>query len=142
MSRKPEFVGRNVAIADLVTGFGPGDCRHGLSDGRWGLCDLLIAIAEDVVHGGRLDLALWTAADADSTRIFDLLASDKLDMIRLFVDQSFIRRKPEVCQAFRDRWGDPAIRVWKLSREIRGVPRRRGGPARDVLGEPQPQQAD
>ena len=106
------FVGRNVSHWQLAEGLKDGDVRHGLSDGRWSLVDLISCIATEVGPDAELDLAVWTASGDHGKRLSGFILEGRLAKVRLLIDRSFQTRQPASCQAVRDAYGDDAIRVW------------------------------
>ncbi len=103
---------RNARWETLVSGLGPGVIRHGLSDGRWSLIDLLGGVADVVGPATRLDLAVWTASGDHGQQLCDLLESGRISALRLMVDRSFMSRQPKSCAAVCRLFGEEALRVW------------------------------
>lgn len=83
-----------------------------LTFGQFSLIDALIAML-DQVGPASVDLATWTAADADLTKIGSLLEAASIERLRLVLDRSFYNRQPGYCHRMRDAFGDDCIRFVK-----------------------------
>ena len=103
---------RNIRWETLVKGLGPGVIRHGLSDGRWSLIDLLTGVADAVGPATRLDLAVWTASGSHGERLREMLAAGRIAALRLMIDRSFVSRQPKTCAVVCDLFGEVSLRVW------------------------------
>ena len=106
------FIGRNVIPAQLTEGLAPGTVRHGLSDGRWSLMDLLARMTPIVGPQSTLVLAIWTASGADASQLHRLLDNGRLANIRMMVDRSFASRQPKACETLVAKWGYESLRIW------------------------------
>ena len=108
-----EFSGRNVRASDLVADIRDGEVRHGLSDGRWGLIDLLRQCAIRTGTSAEVALAVWTAADGQAGEFLSFCRGRRVARIRLCVDRSFVSRKPEACAKVVEMYGADAVRTWQ-----------------------------
>lgn len=100
-----------MSEAASALGFiGPGVNIFALTNGQFSLIDAIQHVLE---HTGRarLDLATWTAADADFRRANAMLQNGNIDHMRLLIDPSFRSRKPEFCAAAVEIFGNDAIRT-------------------------------
>lgn len=80
-----------------------------LTFGQFSLVDALVAIL-DQVGPATVDLATWTAADADLTKIGNLMESAAIERLRMVLDRSFYNRQPGYCHRMRSVFGDDCIR--------------------------------
>ena len=106
------FIARNVYPRSLYEGLAPGDVRHGLSDGKWDLIELLRGVTLEAGARCRLTLAVWTVNGDHGRQMKYFLRDGLCAKITLLVDRSFPTRKPEYCEIVRETYGDDAIRVW------------------------------
>jgi hypothetical protein len=83
-----------------------------LTFGQFSLIDALVCIL-DQIGPATVDLATWTAADADLTKIGNLLEAASIDRLRLVLDRSFYNRQPGYCHRMRTIFGDDCIRFVK-----------------------------
>lgn len=95
-----------MAIGELT----PGCEIFGFTKGQFSLIHLLDAITEQV---GDSDMVIctWSAADGDVEKAKQWIETGRVKSLRMIVDFSFQRRKPDVCQILRERFGDDALRV-------------------------------
>jgi hypothetical protein len=82
----------------------------GLTRGQFSLSDLIEAIL-DKIGPARMEISTWTAAHADVERMMVLMDSGKVTGCRWLVDQTFVRRVPELAARIRAAFGDDSIRV-------------------------------
>lgn len=101
---------RAESAAAAIGLLAPGCEIFGFTKGQFSLIHLLDAIIEQV---GDADVvvATWSAADGDVEHAKQWLEAGRVRSLRMLVDFSFERRKPDVCQIMRDRFGDDSIRV-------------------------------
>lgn len=83
-----------------------------LSGGDFSVVDWIDALLD---YTGPADgvVATWTAAEADMRKIEEWLGACRLSSCRWIVDRSFPNRQPAICDAFRRRFGDDSIRVFR-----------------------------
>jgi len=91
--------------------FGRGREAIFLTAGQFSSVDWIDAILD---YTGEADatIATWTAASADLDRVDKWINSARLSSCSWIVDRSFPNRQPAICDAFRARFGDDAIRVF------------------------------
>lgn len=82
----------------------------GLTRGQFSLTDMIVAILAKT-GPAKLSISTWTAARADVETMLDLMRSGQVTGCRWLVDQTFVRRAPELAAAIRERFGHDAIRV-------------------------------
>jgi hypothetical protein len=82
-----------------------------LSGGEFSSIDWMDALL-DYAGPCRAVIATWTAASADMERVHDWLGTARLTSAEWIVDRSFPNRQPEICAAFREKFGDDSIRVF------------------------------
>lgn len=90
--------------------FGPGREVFGFNGGQFSSVDLIEALV-DVVGGGDLTIATWTAAAADLNHVAAFIKRGRLRRVCWIVDRSFKTRQPALCAMLRESFGDEAIRV-------------------------------
>ena len=88
----------------------PGCEIYGFTKGQFSLIHLLDAIVDQV---GAADVVVctWSAADGDVEFAKQWIEAGRVRSLRMVVDFSFQRRKPDVCELLRERFGDDALRV-------------------------------
>lgn len=82
----------------------------GFTRGQFSLSDLIEALLEKI-GPARMEISTWTAAHADVERMMLLMESGKVTACRWLVDQTFVRRVPELAARIRETFGDDSIRV-------------------------------
>ncbi|MCT0247668.1 hypothetical protein [Synechococcus sp. CS-205] len=82
----------------------------GLTRGQFSLSDLIEAVL-DKIGPAEMEISTWTAAHADVERMMVLMESGKVTGCRWLVDQTFVRRVPELAARIRETFGDDSIRV-------------------------------
>jgi hypothetical protein len=82
----------------------------GLTRGQFSLSDLIEALLEKI-GPAKMEISTWTAAHADVERMMMLMQSGKVTACRWLVDQTFVRRVPELAAQIRATFGDDSIRV-------------------------------
>lgn len=80
-----------------------------LTFGQFSLIDALIAILGQTGPAS-VDIATWTAADADLTKVGNLMEAMSITRLRMVLDRSFYNRQPGYCHRMRDIFGDECIR--------------------------------
>lgn len=80
-----------------------------LTFGQFSLADALIALL-DQTGPASVDLATWTAADADLTKVGNLMEAMSITKLRMVLDRSFYNRQPGYCYRMRDIFGDDCLR--------------------------------
>lgn len=102
---------RKETAADAVRELERGGCElFGLTRGQFSLTDLIEAILVKTGPTAML-ISTWTAANNDVSRMLALLESGKVSTCRWLVDQTFVRRAPELAARIRTSFGADAIRV-------------------------------
>ena len=91
--------------------FGRGREAIFLTAGQFSSVDWIDAIL-DYTGEAKATIATWTAASADLDRVDRWINSARLSSCEWIVDRSFPNRQPAICDAFRARFGDDAIRVF------------------------------
>jgi hypothetical protein len=99
------------AAADLGA-IVPGVRVFALSRGQWSMIDALHHVINEL---GPCGVSVWTWAIAayEVETIGGLMARGEITTARLVVDYSCNRREQTILNAWRDRWGDDAVRVVK-----------------------------
>lgn len=108
-SRK--FAGETAREMLADAGFGRGREAIFLTAGQFSSVDWIDAIL-DYTGEAEATIATWTAASADLDRVDRWINSARLSACSWIVDRSFPNRQPAICDAFRKRFGDDAIRVF------------------------------
>lgn len=101
---------RGESAAAALGTIEPGCEIFGFTKGQFSLIHLLDAIV-DQVGDADVVIATWSAADGDVEHAKQWLEAGRVRSLRMLVDFSFERRKPDVCQIMRDRFGDDSLRV-------------------------------
>lgn len=92
-------------------GFGRGREAIFLTVGQFSSVDWIDALL-DYTGPADATIATWTAAAADLNRVETWMERVRLNSCSWIVDRSFPNRQPAICDAFRERFGDDAIRVF------------------------------
>ena len=103
---------RNAHWHTMCADLADGDQRHGISDGRWSLIDLLEGVALEVGREATLYLAVWTASGDHGKRLRAFIEKGLVSEIFLMVDRSFVGRQPKACEQIVDLFGEKNLRVW------------------------------
>lgn len=106
-----KFAGDTAREMLLEAGFGRGREAIFLTAGQFSSVDWIDAIL-DYTGEARATIATWTAASADLDRVDRWIGSARLTSCAWIVDRSFPNRQPAICDMFRKRFGDDAIRVF------------------------------
>jgi hypothetical protein len=106
-----KFAGDAAREVLAEAGFGRGRECFFLTAGQFSSVDWIDALLDYTgdAHG---TIATWTAASADLDRVDRWVAQARLQSCTWIVDRSFPNRQPAICDAFRARFGDDAIRVF------------------------------
>jgi hypothetical protein len=105
------FAGESAREMLKEAGFGRGREAIFLTAGQFSSVDWIDAIL-DYTGEAHATIATWTAASADLDRVDRWIGSARLATCSWIVDRSFPNRQPAICDAFRKRFGDDAIRVF------------------------------
>jgi hypothetical protein len=105
------FAGDSAREMLKEAGFGRGREAIFLTAGQFSSVDWIDAIL-DYTGEANATIATWTAASADLDRVETWINSARLKTCSWIVDRSFPNRQPEICGAFRARFGDDSIRVF------------------------------
>ena len=86
-----------------------GTAAYGLTDGRWSVSDMLLAMVEG--SGGAADcvFATWTAGQADLKRAKRLLNEGVFAKVLWIFDRSMKTRHPEYLHLIEDTWGSESV---------------------------------
>jgi hypothetical protein len=106
-----KFAGDTAKAMLAEAGFGRGREAIFLTAGQFSSVDWIDAIL-DYTGEAHATIATWTAASADLDRVDRWIGSARLKTCTWIVDRSFPNRQPAICDAFRKRFGDDAIRVF------------------------------
>jgi len=106
-----KFAGDSAREMLAEAGFGRGREAIFLTAGQFSSVDWIDAIL-DYTGPADATIATWTAAAADLSRVETWLHGVRLLSCSWIVDRSFPNRQPAICDAFRARFGDDAIRVF------------------------------
>lgn len=82
---------------------------YGLTMGQFSFIDVLVAVLRQT-GPAHINIATWTAANADLTTAARLLENAEILSIRFVVDRSFLARQPAYCAKMRELFGDACIR--------------------------------
>jgi len=104
--------GRLESPQQALVGFAEGVTLCGLSDGTWGLVDMIFALLEKV---GVSDVTLssWTFRGAKVEASLALAHADEIRSLRFLADLNFMDAQPELVRALRGRFGDGCVVEWK-----------------------------
>ena len=111
-SRRIERVATGAASLALGA-IEPGVDLFALTNGQFSIVDVLDHVLSST-GPAELDLATWTASDADLKRAHAFLLDRRVTRLRLVVDPSFKSRKPDFCRVLVDLFGNEAIRTTPL----------------------------
>jgi hypothetical protein len=106
-----KFAGDTAREMLREAGFGRGREAIFLTAGQFSSVDWIDAIL-DYTGEAHATIATWTAASADLDRVDRWIGGARLSTCSWIVDRSFPNRQPAICDAFRKRFGDDAIRVF------------------------------
>jgi len=106
-----KFAGDTAREILADAGFGRGREAIFLTAGQFSSVDWIDAIL-DYTGPADATIATWTAAQADLNRVETWMDNVRLNSCSWIVDRSFPNRQPAICDAFRARFGDDAIRVF------------------------------
>lgn len=106
-----KFAGDKAREMLADSGFGRGREAIFLTAGQFSSVDWIDAIL-DYTGEAHATIATWTASSADLDRVDRWIGSARLKTCSWIVDRSFPNRQPAICDAFRARFGDDAIRVF------------------------------
>jgi len=82
---------------------------HCLSIGQFNLIDIIENIVNQIGQCN-VDLAIWTASDANLKKAFEFLKNESVKNMRWVIDPSFRSRQPKYVATLIDRFGDDCIR--------------------------------
>ena len=106
-----KFGGETAREMLADAGFGRGREAIFLTAGQFSSVDWIDGLL-DYTGPADATIATWTAAAADLNRVETWLQGVRLRSCSWIVDRSFPNRQPAICDAFRARFGDDAIRVF------------------------------
>jgi len=106
-----KFAGDSAREMLAEAGFGRGREAIFLTAGQFSSVDWIDAIL-DYTGEAHATIATWTAASADLDKVDRWIGTARLKTCSWIVDRSFPNRQPAICDAFRKRFGDDAIRVF------------------------------
>jgi hypothetical protein len=106
-----KFAGDSAKAILQDCGFGRGREAFFLTSGQFSSVDWIDALL-DYTGEAHATIATWTAASADLDRVDRWIGAARLSSCSWIVDRSFPNRQPAICDAFRRRFGDDAIRVF------------------------------
>lgn len=108
--RRSIRVCKSGSARDAIGSLRPGHEAFILTFGQFSAIDALMALLEQT-GPAEVDVATWTAANADLDRMAQLLARAEIIKCRWLVDRSFLTRQPAYCRALRRLFGDGCIRT-------------------------------
>ena len=114
---KKRAVGRRFAGESALSmlqdaKFGRGREAIYLTVGQFSSIDWIDAILEYTGPASAV-IATWTAANADLDKVEEWLGRARLQECSWIVDRSFPNRQPHICDMFRRKFGDDAIRCFR-----------------------------
>jgi hypothetical protein len=101
---------RGQSAKEALAEWAPPLSIFGFTKGQFSLIDIIEELLEKI-GPSHLSISTWTAGNADVLRISDLLASGKLEGLRLLVDGSFAQRQPDILKSVVRHFGNSSLRV-------------------------------
>ncbi|MCY4224637.1 MAG: hypothetical protein OXF06_07350 [Bacteroidetes bacterium] len=104
--------GRIESPQQALLGFADGVTLCGLSDGMWGLIDMIFALL-DKVGASDMVLSSWTFKGAKVEASLALAHAEAIRSLRFLADLNFMEAQPELVRALRGRFGEECVVEWK-----------------------------
>lgn len=106
--------------AECIGPVTPGMAVFGLTRGQFSMIDVIHHCLTQL-GGGHVSIWTWAIADYEIDALTGLLARHDILSARLVVDQSADKRRPELVEAWRRRWGDRQVRILRNHAKIARV---------------------
>lgn len=82
----------------------------GISKGQFSLIDIVEHVLTQIGPSD-VDIATWTAADADAARVIELVESGDIGNMRWLIDRIVLTRQPKLMKAVIGRFGRDSVRL-------------------------------
>lgn len=107
------FTAGTISPKEFVGTISPGFHLFGITKGQFSLID---AIGELLEQTGPADVSIstWTAANADLSKLSEILTGHGIKSIRFLCDYTFQQRQPQIIAQLRQTFGNQAIALTKI----------------------------
>ena len=95
----------------------PGMAVFALTRGQFSMIDVIHHVLTEL-GGGHLSIWTWAIADYEIETLTGLMQRPDIRSARLVVDQSADKRRPELVEAWRVRWGAEQVRILRNHAKI------------------------